>query len=68
MSGGIRPARSYGETRIGQGRDAAREFLKTNPDVADEIEIKLREALGLLPGAEKPAAAEVPVEEEAKKS
>jgi recombination protein RecA len=40
---------SSGETRIGQGRDAARQFLKDNPDVAGEIEVKLREALGLLP-------------------
>jgi recombination protein RecA len=42
---------SYGETRIGQGREAARQFLKDNPDVAGEIEVKLRETLGLLPGA-----------------
>ena len=43
---------SYGETRIGQGREAARQFLDDNPDVAGELELKLREALGLLPGAE----------------
>ncbi len=43
---------SYGETRIGQGREAARDFLKENQDVAGELEIKLREALGLLPGSE----------------
>jgi recombination protein RecA len=43
---------SYGETRIGQGREAARQFLLDNPDVADELELKLREALGLLPGTE----------------
>jgi recombination protein RecA len=46
---------SYGETRIGQGREAARTFLKENPDVTDEIELKLREALGLLPSRETPA-------------
>jgi len=40
---------SYGDTRIGQGRDAARQFLSDNPDVAGEIEVKLREKLGLLP-------------------
>jgi len=44
---------SYGETRIGQGREAARQFLSDNPDVSGEIELKVREALGLLPGAEK---------------
>jgi recombination protein RecA len=43
---------SYGEVRIGQGREAARAFLKENPEIADEIEVKIREALGLLPGAE----------------
>jgi recombination protein RecA len=59
---------SYGETRIGQGRDAARDFLKANPEVADEIEVKLREALGLLPGAEKaPEADAPPVADAAKK-
>ncbi len=59
---------SYGETRIGQGRDAARDFLKDNPDVADDLEVKLREALGLLPGAEKaPAADAAPAEEKAAK-
>ena len=41
---------SYGETRIGQGREAARAFLKDNSEVADEIEMKLRDQLGLLPG------------------
>ena len=29
---------SYNSQRIGQGRDNAREFLKANPDMADEIE------------------------------
>ena len=43
---------SYGDTRIGQGREAARQFLASNPDVSGEIELKLREALGLLPGTE----------------
>ena len=38
---------SYGETRVGQGRDAARTFLLENPAVAAEVESKLRESLGL---------------------
>lgn len=33
---------SYGETRIGQGRDNARQFLKDNPATAKEIEDKVR--------------------------
>jgi recombination protein RecA len=34
---------SYGETRLGQGRENARAFLKEHPEVAAEIEGKLRE-------------------------
>jgi recombination protein RecA len=49
---------SYGDTRIGQGREAARQFLEENPDVAGELELKLREALGLLPGTEEASPAE----------
>ena len=38
---------SYGGDRIGQGKDNAREFLRSNPDVALEIENKVREAKGV---------------------
>ena len=41
---------SYGELRLGQGRENARLFLKDNPDLAREIDHKLRVALELLPG------------------
>jgi recombination protein RecA len=36
---------SYGETRLGQGRDAVKALLVENPDLADELETKIREAL-----------------------
>jgi recombination protein RecA len=36
---------SYGSERIGQGKDNARQYLKDNPKVAQEIEDKLRLAL-----------------------
>ena len=36
---------SYGDDRIGQGKENVREFLKANPDVAVEIEQKIREKL-----------------------
>ena len=36
---------SYGEDRIGQGKEKVREFLKENPDMAKEIEAKLRAKL-----------------------
>ena len=38
---------SYKGERVGQGRDAARDFLKNNPAVANEIEGKLRELAGV---------------------
>ena len=34
---------TYGEQRLGQGREAAKEMLRTNPDVRDEIETQVRE-------------------------
>ncbi|MFM2194002.1 MAG: protein RecA [Chloroflexota bacterium] len=33
---------NYGDVRLGQGREQAKEFLKANPDVAAEIDAKLR--------------------------
>ncbi len=36
-----------GEVRLGQGRENAKRFLRENTDLADELEGKLREALGL---------------------
>lgn len=38
---------SYGDERIGQGRENAKTFLKDNPAIADEIEDKIRAAHGL---------------------
>jgi recombination protein RecA len=38
---------SYGDTRIGQGRENAREFLKNNPELTLELENRLREAFNL---------------------
>jgi recombination protein RecA len=34
---------SYGEIRLGQGRENAKEFLRQNPDLADEIEMVIRQ-------------------------
>ena len=44
---------AYEGEKIGQGKDNAREFLKENPELAVEIENKVRSSLGipLLPGA-----------------
>ena len=38
---------SYNSQRIGQGRENAKTFLRDHPDMADEIERKIREAAGL---------------------
>ncbi len=34
---------SYGESRIAQGRENAKQYLKDNPEIADEVEAKIRE-------------------------
>ena len=39
---------SYNSTRIGQGRENAREFLKANPDMANEIEAAVRKNSGMI--------------------
>ena len=59
---------SYGKDRIGQGKENVREYLKTNPEVASEIETGIRAALlprtvAAAPGAE--AGEEEPVAKQA---
>src|SRR5207245_3927407 len=39
---------SYGETRLGQGRENVRQFLEQHTDLTREIEAKLRKLLGLI--------------------
>jgi len=34
---------NYGDVRLGQGRENAKEFLRVNPDLADEIELAIRQ-------------------------
>ena len=38
---------AYKEMRLGQGRDNAREFLENNPELAHELEVRVREKLGI---------------------
>jgi len=63
---------SYGDLRIGQGRENAKQFLRENPPLAAEIEAKLRKHLNIggpsaAPAAEKtPAAAPEPAREREK--
>ena len=35
---------SYGDTKLGQGRDSVKSILKDNPELSDEIEAKIVEA------------------------
>ena len=39
---------SYGEERLGQGRENVKQFLMENPDIFNEIETKVRKAIGIL--------------------
>jgi len=36
---------SYGETKLGQGRDAVKNLILDNPELAEEIEVKIKEAI-----------------------
>ncbi len=51
---------SFGETRLGQGRDNTRDFLRQNPQLTDEIQKRVRERLGLRTPNAQNAAPEAP--------
>ena len=36
---------SYGETKLGQGRDAVKSLIKDNPELADELEAKIKDRI-----------------------
>ncbi|HWW68198.1 MAG TPA: recombinase RecA [Solirubrobacterales bacterium] len=60
---------SYGDTRLGQGRNNAKQFLVDNPEIATEIETKVRAALGIDGSAEaSPKVAPAPEAEAAKQA
>ena len=40
---------SYGEERIGQGRDATKEWLRTNEDRREAVKLAVKQALGMIP-------------------
>jgi len=51
---------TYESDQLGQGKENARSFLRDNPDLADEIEKKIKEKLGI--GARVDAPAEAPAD------
>ena len=56
---------SYGDDRLGQGRENVKRFLKENPAVAAKIERQVREAVGLpVDGVIEPEAEVAKLEEE----
>ena len=57
---------SYGEERLGQGREGVRKFLKETPDILQRIEEDVKSSLGIgAPKADEGAATAEPAEEDA---
>ena len=48
---------TYEGDQLGQGKENARKFLKDNPDLAEELEKKIKEKLGIGPQVDAPAEA-----------
>ena len=62
---------AFGDDKLGQGRENAKQFLMDNPDILKKIETKVRQELGLIPPpaaeANQPAAKPAPTTAEKKK-
>ena len=50
---------SYGDLRLGQGKENSKAFLRENQDIADEIEVRVRKELGLDQDEDEAAGEEV---------
>jgi recombination protein RecA len=46
---------TYDTDQLGQGKENARNYLKTNPDIANELEKKVKEKMGIGPRVDAPA-------------
>ncbi|MGH3474500.1 MAG: recombinase RecA, partial [Aeromicrobium sp.] len=53
---------TYEGDQLGQGKENARQFLKDNPDLADELEKRLKEHMGVGPQVDQPSAEEPVIE------
>lgn len=49
---------SYGSERLGQGRENAKKYLKEHPEIFQQIELEIRQAVGLIPVTEEAEVAE----------
>ncbi len=54
---------TYEGDQLGQGKENARSFLRDNPDLADELEKRIKEKLGIGPTLDAPATVDVAVAE-----
>jgi len=59
---------SYGDLRLGQGKENARDFLIENPDVLEEVDTRVRDAIGLGDDPEVEEASDEPVGEALKEA
>ncbi len=57
---------TYEGDQLGQGKENARTFLRDNPDLADELEKKIKEKLGIGPRVDAPSEVDVTTQAEAK--
>lgn len=55
---------SYGDERLGQGRENAKDFLSNNPDILFEVERKVKELRGIIPVADEDVADDTPIDDE----
>jgi len=53
---------TYDGDQLGQGKENARNFLRDNPDLANEIEKRIKEKLGIIPTLDGDGLAPVPVD------
>jgi recombination protein RecA len=53
---------TYDGDQLGQGKENARSFLRDNPDLANEIEKRIKEKLGIVPALDADSPAPVPVD------
>ncbi len=56
---------SYGDLRLGQGKENARDFLKENPDVLEEVDTRVRDSIGLGDDPEVEKTLDAPMKEAA---